>query len=114
MSNKRMILPSIFERNKDLDTEDDGALFKGWTYKNTVDFDVAFYIDDRNTIYFNFRRPSVFYSNNYKIDQTLIDDIYTFERKYTEVSRDKLFGNQSAIEELEELCERIYRELNNK
>lgn len=43
IANTRMILPIIFERDTDNNTEDDGALFRAWIYKGKVRFDVSFY-----------------------------------------------------------------------
>ena len=110
MPNIKMFLPSVFDRCKSMDYEDDGALFRVWAYKDTVEFDVSFYTDDRNTIYFNFRHPN-HYSDSCGISEKTKNLMFAFERKYTEVTRDKLFGNQSAKDELEELCEVIYKEL---
>ena len=110
MSNVKMFLPSVFDRQKADDYDDDGAIFRVWTYKDTVEFDVAFYTDDRNTIYFNFRRP-YHYNDRSGLSEETRNLMFAFEHKYMSVTRDKLFGNQAAKDELEELCEIIYREV---
>lgn len=107
MANVRMILPDIFERYTDRDLEDDGALFRAWRYKDIVVFDVSFYTDNRDIIYFNFRNPKRYNIDNREITEKMRE----FEDKYTSVSRDKLFKSSSAKEELEELCEILYQYL---
>ena len=107
MANARMILPDIFERCTDRDIEDDGGLFRVWRYKSVIEFDISFYTDSRDIIYFNFRNPS-----RYSVSNKMEEKIGEFEDKYTGVSRDKLFRSSSAKEELEEICEILYQYAN--
>lgn len=104
MANARMILPDIFERYTDRDYEDDGGLFRVWRYKNIIEFQISFYTDNRDIMYFTFSNPI-----SCRVSNKIEEKISEFENKYTGVSRDKLFRSASAKEELEEICETLYQ-----